>query len=328
MAYSGTVSQTTFTTRRVLENAVRRCKIPAEQITPEIIEIANDNLYLILSDLANQSIPLWCIEKQIIPFYAGQANVALDTKVVDILNGNFRQLQAVSGTNTDVSASRTIAFDSATQVSTVGIKWLGASAPIALERSDDGVTWAITQSETPAATAGEWTWYDLDSVVASSYFRVRATAGILDFETIYTGNTPTEIPLYRMNRDEYTWLPNKAFTQNRVYQYWFDRQIPNPIMRLWPAPDAAAELCQIVLWVQRYIMDVGSLTQQIEVPQRWYLVIVTALAAALAREITEVDSSRIPQLDADAAAALVKAQAEERDNSPTMIAPDISPYTV
>ncbi len=63
-------------------------------------------------------------------------------------------------------------------------------------------------------------------------------------------------------------------------------------------------------------------------PQRWYLVIVTALAAALAREITEVDSSRIPQLDADAAAALVKAQAEERDNSPTMIAPDISPYTV
>lgn len=327
MSYSGTVSQTTFNTRKVLENSVRRCRIPAEQLTPEIWDIANDNLYLILSDLANQSIPLWCIEKQILPFYDGVNVVPLDTSVVDILNSNFRQLQAVSGTNTDISTARTIAFDSETTVSTVGIKWLATSVPLIFERSDDGVTWITVQTESPDAISGEWTWYDMDSVIASTYFRIRATSGVLTYETIYTGNTPTEITLYRMNRDDYTNLPNKAFTSNRVLQYWFDRQIPNPVMTLWPTPNLAAEASQIVAWVQRYIMDVGSLTQQIEVPQRWYLTIVTALAAALAREIQEVDPAIIPQLDADAAKALMKAQAEERDNSPMMIAPNLSAYT-
>lgn len=328
MAYSNTVSQTIFTTRKILENAIRRCRIPAEQLTPEIVDIANDNLYLILSDFANQGIPLWCIEKQILPFYDGVGSVPLDTSVVDILNGNFRQLQAVEGSNSDTSTARTITFSSETIVSTVGIKWLLGSSPIALERSDDGAVWETVQTETPDVGANEWSWYDLDSVIASTYFRVRATSGVLSFETIYTGNLPTEITLYRMNKDDYTTLPNKAFTSNRVLQYWFDRQIPNPIMHLWPVPNAAAEASQIILWVQRYIMDVGTLTQQIEVPQRWYLTVVTALAAALAREVEGVDPGIIPQLDADAEKALIKAQQEERDNSPMMIAPNISAYTI
>ena len=59
MAYSNTVSQTVFTTQKAIDNAVRRCRVPAEQITAETISIANDQLYLLLSDLANQGTPLW-----------------------------------------------------------------------------------------------------------------------------------------------------------------------------------------------------------------------------------------------------------------------------
>ena len=53
MAYSNTVSQTVFNTRKVIENAIRRCKLPAETITAEHVDIVNDQLYLLLSDLAN-----------------------------------------------------------------------------------------------------------------------------------------------------------------------------------------------------------------------------------------------------------------------------------
>ncbi len=327
MAYSNTVSQTVFDTRKVMENAFRRCRVRPEMITAEYVSVANDQLYLLLSDLANMGAPLWCIEKQILPLYDGEGYITLDTKVVDILNSNLRQLQTVTGTNSTTATTRTIDFGGATFVTTVGVKWSAAAVPIALERSVDGIVWTTIQTETPTAVAGEWTWYDLESSVATEFFRVRATSGSLNFLDIYTGNTPTEIPLARLNRDDYTNLPNKTFQSNRPLQFWYDRLIPNPVMRLWPVPNSGATTSQVVLWVQRYIMDVGTMTQELEVPQRWYEAIVAMLASKLALEISEVDTSLIPLLDQKANVALYTAQAEERDNSPMMMAPNISQYT-
>ena len=327
MAFSNTVSQTVFNTRRVIDNAIRRCKLTAQQIAAEHIDIANDQLYLFLSDLANQGAPLWCIEKQIYPLYDGVGDVTMTDGTVDILNSTFRTLQPVTGTNTDTSTYREVNFTTQIFVANVGILWSATAVPIVFERSDDGITWTTIQSETPTAVAGEWTWYDLDSSVAASYFRVRATTGTLGFSQIYLANTPTEIPLARMNRDDYTNLPNKAFQSNRPLQFWFDRQVNNPIMHMWPVPNLAATVCQLVVWRQRYIMDVGTMTQDIEVPQRWLEAIVAGLAAKMALELVEVDVNLIPILDQKAASALYIAQMEERDNSPMMIAPNISPYT-
>lgn len=327
MAFSGTVSQTTFNTRRVIENAARRCKLPAQSLSSEHIDIANDQLFLLLSELSNRGIQLWTIEKQIYPLYNGVGYITTDLGTVDILNSNLRTLQEVTGADYDDATSHEVIFSSATSVSTVGIKWSAASAPISLQRSDDGATWVTVQTETPSAVAGDWSWYDLSSVVAASYFRVLATTGTLDFETIYLGNTPTEIPLARLNRDDYTNLPNKTFTSNRPLQFWFDRQVNQPVMRLWPVPNTQAETSQIIIWRQRYIMDVGTMTQEIEVPQRWYEAIVALLAARLAAEYVEVDAAIIPTLDQKAERALYIAQQEERDNSPMTIAPNISMYT-
>lgn len=327
MAYSNTVSQTVFNTRKVMENAFRRCRLRAETITAEYVDIANDQLYLLLSDLANMGAPLWCIEKQIIPLYDGVGDVTLDTRVVDILNSNFRQLQEVDGTKTTTATERTVEFESTTFVSTVGVRWAGPAVPIALERSNDGVIWTTVQNEVPVAVAGEWTWFDLESSVATLFFRVRATSGSLAFSQIYLANTPTEIPLARLNRDDYTNLPNKTFQSTRPLQFWYDRKIPNPVMHLWPVPNSGATTSQLVLWVQRYIMDVGTMTQEIEVPQRWYEAVVAMLAAKLSLEIAEVDPSVIPLLDQKAQQALYTAQAEERDNSPMMMAPNIAMYT-
>ena len=327
MAYSGTVSQTTFNTRRVIENAARRCKMPAQSLSAEHIDIANDQLYLLLSELSNRGIQLWTIEKQIYPLYNGVAQITTDLGTVDILNSNLRTLQQVTGAEYDDATTYEVTFASATTVSTVGIKWSAASAPISLQRSDDGVVWETVQTETPSATAGEWTWYDLASSVASAYFRVIATSGTLDFERIYLGNTPTEIPLARLNRDDYTNLPNKTFSNNRPLQFWFDRQVTQPVMHLWPVPNNEAEVSQVIIWRQRYIMDVGTMTQEIEVPQRWYEAIVAMLAARLAAEYIEVDAALVGPLDQKAERALYIAQQEERDNSPMMIAPNIGMYT-
>jgi len=327
VAYSNTVSQTVFTTQRVIDNAVRRCRVAAEQITAETISIANDMLYLLLSDLANQGTPLWCIQKSIYPLYEGTPTITTTVGTVDLLNTNLRRLQEVTGINTDTTTSRTVSFSSATSVTTVGILWSAAAVPVSLQRSTDGVNWTVIQSEDQAAAAGQWTWFDLDSSVAAQFFRVVATTGTLGFSQIYLGNMPTEIPMARMNRDDYTNLPNKSFQSNQPLQFWLDRQAQSPVLNLWPVPNAQASVCQVVTWVQRHIMDVGTMTQQVEVPQRWYEALVSMLAAKMAMELTEVDPQMISILDAKAAQALAVAQAEERDNSPMMIAPNISPYT-
>jgi hypothetical protein len=330
MATSGTVSTTQFTTRQVIDHAFRRCRLGAQQITSEMISVANDQLYLILSNLANRGVQLWCIEKIIMPLYEGNGAVTLPLGTVDVLNTNLRTLQEVTGTETTSSTTITLAVSGGTTLTTVGVLWSAAAVPFVVEQSVDGVVWTSVPTEedttAPTQTAGQWLWVDFDATTTNNYFRVRATSGTLSATDVYFGNTPTEIPIARLNRDDYTALPNKFFL-GRPLQFWFDRQLNQPIMHLWPVPNAAATTQQIVLWRHRYIQDVGTMTQELDVPQRWFDAIVALLASKLAEETPEVDAQLMPILEAKAEKALAQAENEERDNSPIYWAPLISPYT-
>lgn len=327
MAYSGTVSQTVFDTRKVIDHAFRRCRIAPQLISAEYLQTATDVLYLLLSELSAQGMPSWCNQKSIYPLYEGAAFITTYSGTIDIMSANLRNTTELTGTNTDSATQRVIEFTDVTGVSTVGILWSATAVPLEFARSDDGVIWTVIQTETPDASAGEWSWYDMNQVVDALYFRVRATSGTLSFDTIYTGNNPSEIPLGRVNLDQYATLPNKTFQSNRPLQYWLDRQAASPVMRLWPVPNDAATTAQVVVWAQRHIMDVGTMTQEIEVPQRWYDAIVWSLADRLAAEIIEVDPAMMGPIGARAQAALDTAWNSEGDNSPFMLAPDISGYT-
>jgi len=330
MATSGTVSTTQFTTRQVIDHAFRRCRLGAQQITSEMIDVANDQLYLILSNLANRGVQLWCIEKLIMPLYEGNGAVTLPLGTVDVLNTNLRTLTEVTGTETTSSTTVTMVVSGGTTLTTVGILWSAAAVPFVIEQSVTGSTWTSVPTEesttAPTQVAGEWLWVDFNATTTNNYFRVRATSGTLSATDVYFGNTPTEIPIARLNRDDYTALPNKFFL-GRPLQFWFDRQLNQPIMHLWPVPNAAATTQQIVLWRHRYIQDVGTMVEELDVPQRWFDAIVAMLASKLAEETPEVDMQLMPILEAKADKALAEAENEERDNSPIYWAPLISSYT-
>lgn len=330
MAFSNTVSTTVFNTRKVIDLAVKRCKLKAAQITPDLIETANDELYLMLSAFSNMTIPLWCIEKHIYALYDGNPSIVTIPGTIDVLEATLRYLQQVTGTNTDEPERRTVLFETPTVVTTVGVRWSGPSKPLTLARSDDGFAYNfldIYPAVVPAS-AGEWTWYDVADPVAALYFMVQTTdLTVFPFSEIYMGNMPSEIPLARLNRDDYTNLPNKFFPSQRPLQYWFDRQVRQPVMRLWPMPNAQAVHQQIVVWAHRQIMDVGAMAQEIEVPQRWYDAVVSGLAARIAQAETDVNPALLPGLLQTAAMTLSFAQMEERDNSPMRMAPNISCYT-
>ena len=181
MAVSGTVSQTVFNTRKVIDHAFRRCRIPPEGISSEHISFALDTLYLVLSALANRGLQLWCIEKQIMPFYVNQGQITLPNGIVDILNTNLRTLQEVSGTVTNTATTSTTIFSTQTLVTNVGIFWSGASTSVALETSVDGVNWTTVYTQSnPNTGAGTYTWYDIEGSLPTLYFRTRATSGNLN----------------------------------------------------------------------------------------------------------------------------------------------------
>lgn len=328
MAVSGTVSTTVFNTRKVIDHAFRKCRLPPEGVGGEQMTTAQETLYLVLSALANRGLQLWCIEKLILPLYENQAAVPVGNGIVDLLNTNYRTMQYLTPVTEAVAVDKvTFNFGTAEIVTTVGINWLGDSVAFNLQVSDDNVTWVTVLSvANPNQTLGQWTWVDIDGSAAAQYFRVIAPSGLLDQDTVLVGNTPNEIVMARLNRDSYANLPNKTFT-GKPLQFWLDRTLNEPVMYIWPVPNAAQSLGQVVTYVKRYIMDVGTLTQEIEVPQRWYDAIVYILAARLAEELPQVDPNMIMVLDQKAARSLNEAEMEERDNSPIYFTPNIAVYT-
>lgn len=326
MAFSGTISTTTFNTNKVVDHAFRRCRITAQRVTAEMQDIATDLLYLLLSELSSTKTPSWCIEKLILPFYQGQPRITLPLGTEEVLNANYRSIQPVTGSVIATSTSYQVNFASPTVVSTAGIKWASAAVPVNFSVSTDGVTWRVVHTDNASAFPGQITWNDIYPGLAYQYFRITAISGTLSYTNITLGNTPSEIPFGVLNRDSYVAQSNQIF-EGRPTTYWFERTINQPYMRLWPAPNLASEQAQLIVWRHRQIMDVGTLQQEIEIPQRWYDAIVMKLASRLALEIDIVDPTMIQLLTPLAADSLRIAWDGDNDGSSTTIQPYISPYT-
>ena len=325
MAYSGNISGTTFNALKVVDHAFRRCRLPAQAITAEMQSYALDSLYLMLSELANIKTPSWCIQKMVLPMYENQQLVTLPVGTVEVLNLNYRTLQLLDGTTVATSTSYTYSFSSTTVVDTVGIKWSGTAVPVTFQVSTNGTTWTTVGTSSAVAVAGDITWTDISGALPYLYFRITASSTLL-YSAITIGNLPQEIPLGQLNRDSYVNQSNKVFP-GRPSNYYFQRDLPEPVVYLWPAPFSAAEEAQLVLWRHRQIMDTENLQQEVEVPQRWLEAIVNGLAAKVAAETAAVDAALLPILEQRSAISMQRAFDGDNDGSPIQINPGIGAYT-
>lgn len=351
MATSGTVSTTIFRTRKVIELAYRGCKIKPQNIGPERVQTALDLLFTRLSAMVNKGIALWAVEKRILPLYIGKQSVPLPIGSVDLLNCNLRKLQRILGTYTSSSGTAEFAFDSdlttattevaingfiqvqfetATRITNFGLlPNASGNWNYELQGSDDGATWTtfFTSEEDQAVVSGEWLWWDIEGLNEYSYIRLQATDGtILNVTEFVTGNMPNEIPCAALNRDQYSDLPNKTFL-GRPVQYWYDKQRTQPIITLWPAPGNEFTFYQLVCYIHRYIQDIGSMSQEIEIPQSWYTAVVARLKADIALTDEEVDPGLVGTLDEIGTREWKEAWDGQSDGSASYILPNLRPYT-
>jgi hypothetical protein len=356
MAYSGTVGTTVINVQTLIDHGARRCGKLAEELTSEQVLSARQSLFFLLSHLANIGINYWAINKKVFGLNADQYIYSMPLGCIDVLNVLYRTINRPNGAYT-TSAGGVVAnvYDNnvdtyCQQTSTNGniavnfgpsnpiyigsIGFLpyvagGGSATwsIALEYSTDNSTWVMLEDlGTIVVSNNEWVWTDIDPGESVAYYRIRAYNGTtLALRELYFGNNTREIQMARLNRDDYTNLPNKNFTANQPYQFWFDRTIPQATVYLWPTP--SDPFIQMTVWYQRQIMDVGALTDELEVPQRWYEAVVFMLAHRMSLELPQVAMDRVNYLEKMADRFYSEAEAEERDKSPIYFAPNISVYT-
>ena len=355
MAYSGTVGTTVVSTQKFIDQGARMSGKLAEELTVEQVQSSKQALFFILSNLINQGINYWAIDKKVYGMNADQFEYLLPVGGNDVLNALYRRLNrptpAPGGAYFSSSGVTGLAFDNNVLTSDaqtapngyIGINY-GPNNPIyagsigilpatsglfhiLLEWSNDGVTWNLLE-DTGVTTwvNGQWLWYDIDPGVTCQYYRMRETSGgTLNVAEFFVGNNSTEITMARLNRDDYTNLPNKNFTANQPFQFWLNRTIPQAKITLWPTP--SDPFVQMVVWYSRQIMDVGDLSGELEIPQYAYQSIQCMLAHQMSLILPGVDLARTQYLEGQADKYFIMMEAENRDKSPIYFAPNISVYT-
>lgn len=349
---TNTIGSVQFSTRLVLDHAFRLCRLAPQQISGEYAQTALDELALMLSAWANEGVPLWCQTKYILPLKQGvyQLNVAdFFPGIVDILESNLRVCNRFFGTYTATTGNAALAFDSdittscvqtatggsitlelstASTVDNVGImSATGGVFDLSLQYSQDGTDFTTFFTGSVALAERTFEWMDFQGLPQAPFWRLQANGNsLLNIAELFFGNAAQEIPISRINKDDYWNLPNKTF-QGRPVQYWCDRQVLGPVMWLWPSPGRAFVFQQVTVLAHRHIMDVGGMNNIIEVPQRTYDAVITSLGERLRMKIPEVDKQATADLPAIAKQARMLFWGEEKDDSPIFLQLDIGSYT-
>lgn len=356
MAYSGTVGQTVISVQNLIDDSARACGKLSEELTVEQVVSAKRQLFYLLSSLINKGIQYWAIDTTVIGCKPDQYTYELPLGAVDALNVLYRTMDRPTG-NYGTSAGGVVAnaFDNDVDtwcqqtsangnlsvnygsnnpvyIGSIGLLPYisgGGSATWSLkyEYSVDGSTWnTLTDLGSVAVTDNQWVWTNIDPGENVIAYRLVAYGGTtLAVRELYFGNNSREIQMSRLNRDDYSNLPNKNFTANQPYQFYFERTLPVPKIVLWPTP--SDPFVQMTVWYSRQVMDVGDLSGQLEIPDRWYLAVSNMLSHRMALILPTVPLERVQYLEGQANKTFGEAEQEERDKSPIYWAPNISVYT-
>lgn len=134
-----------------------------------------------------------------------------------------------------------------------------------------------TQSIVPVASTSLYTLGPTGTVVMPRPLH------ILSLYRRYIASS-TDIELESLSLEDYRLITNKA-SVGIPTQFTYDPQITNGRLIVWPVPDSgAAALYTLELNYKKIIDDLDAVTDDIEIPQEWYLPLRWALAYELMSE--------------------------------------------
>lgn len=349
MSTSGTTGQTVLEVDDLMSQAMQLCGLPASRLTPENVVIIKRLLTLLLIEFGNLGVNLWTISRRLFGIYPGEIEVALPVGTIDVLNYAMRITQRLVPDSVTSDSGGTTAFLSDSDVDTICTQAapdgsltfaVGATVNVVgllpgasgtwsyvFEASEDGVTWVTIKTVTEAIVVdGRWIWVQLEPSCVAPNFRIRATdSTTLVLREAYLCYSYYDIPIARLNKDDYASLPFKQFPSQQTLQFWLDRQADYPRMVLQPSPQTTFAALWISLQMQ--VQDVGTQINALSVPDRALPGIQWALARDVCLAIPGTDMNRYPNIKERAKESVPLGRSEERDLGPIFMGPDISVYT-
>jgi len=322
MSTSGTINNTRINTSKLLDKAIRRCGLLPAVLSPEIAEQCLESLFMFMTSLASRGLNLWCVDHQLLGLTPGKGTYVLPAGTLDLLNILQSTHFIPDGTSSTTATEYTWELTAQASVVRYGVQFKVAPAAFNFETSSDGITWTTVQVVTGTFVAGEVYWYDLDPIAAAQYFRIKSAGQTVT--QFYLSTRNLEIPVTPFNRDDYMAQPNKAFQSQTPLNYFYEKLV-TPQLTLWPIPSDGSRCLSFYRY--RQIQDIGALTDEIEIPMRWYEHVTWQLSLRLAFELPGVDPARLQQVQMMAAQFEIEAESGEGDGAPVYYAPNIGVYT-
>lgn len=338
---SNTTGQTTITVDQLISFAYKEAGKLSEELTPEYINAARQALWYILINLSNRGVNLWLLEYIVFGSLAQTREYTMPVGTVDVREANYRLMTrpstttdnvygAFNTTSTEIDYSIAAGafaqayFEDGYRFLSAGFLSKDSGITLSVEYSFDNITWVPITTVTNGVI-NKWGYSQIDGSPLAKYWRFRnASASTVTVKALSLASVQQDVPIARLNRNDYFSLPNKDFLGQRSLQFWFDRQV-TPVANMWPVPQDAFQAFQFVLEMQP--QDVGRLTNEIAIPDRWVPAIQGQLSHRLSKLLPGIDPARIQMLKQDAAEATLTAEEEDRDKSPIYFRPNISYYT-
>lgn len=313
----------------IYDHAFRRAGVQAQLITAENLQTARSLLNFVLSDLSASGFRLWTSDNVCVGMQQGMPKVTMPSGTMSVDHVNLREATISEGSNSGSGTVVTFTADEATAAQMLGIKVDSRLVfNLTIEYSEDNVSWteaAVTYNV--ELFPNKWNWIEIIPATPSvRYFRITERySQTIPVSDVCVATLGTEVPVTAMGQDQYVYLPNK-FMQGRPVQYWEDRQTDVPVLNIWPAPDETNASYHLNIYRRRHLFDVGTMTQNAEVPQRWLDYIIWDLAWRIATEI-EGATTNPDSLQAQAMKARARIEPYESDSGDLNMLPDISGYT-
>lgn len=324
MSTSGTIGQTVVPTDRLLEHAMLRIGMTGPKLTPKIVQLAEENLFFLLLNLSSRGINLWLVTKYILGLFPGQPTYVLPPGTIDVLPDSVVYSQSTIPASSFVNqgTSTVCSQNSAVAIVRYGFMPSATFTGQLTLTYDLGVVAQVLPSQD--WVAGTWYWYDTPIATATSTLTLTTNGVSMGLSQFVLSTNQADVKITPFNRGEYVQQPNKNFP-GYPSTNWFFEKLLNPQVTFWPVTPNTFD--QVTIWVNRQIQDVGTLTEELEIPNRWFDPTIWMLARRLCFEVEGVDPARITMIQAECDKIVFDGETGESDRLPFRLMPQIRNYT-
>jgi len=148
---------------------------------------------------------------------------------------------------------------------------------------------------------------------------ISCSADTLDVLDAVVRRNGTDLMMRRIGYGEYLDIPRKEQT-GRSTHFFVNRQRDNPSIYLWPSPENSTDI--LIFWKMRFVQDAGKLSNDPDMPRRFWPALVAGLAYYLAfNRGLQFPMDRLAMLKSEYEDQLSHATDEDRERATLRIVP-------